>query len=417
MRLDTHKFETKKAEIAEPKVLKELREEFTKIAEISDPVYREYKLSLLKQEAEQYGLSQESCLRLFEAYLQDRKYIPQSPKKWWIPRKTQLAFIEKMFFLALEKGFLVAAAVGLVVYAWEAPMRQKQAHYQAWHIINSARGQQGSGGRIEALQDLNKDGVSLNGLTAKGANLSGIQLEKADLKFANIQNATLACVSQKVNVNTKICSNLQGANLLEVNLQGANLLRVNLQGANLEAANLENINLLKANLKAANLLGVNLKAAKLLFANLEEANLLEANLQAAKLQGTNFKKANLFGANLQAANLLEANLQAANLQAANLQFANLKEANLQDANLQFANLKEANLQDANLTGSDLEGSDLEKAKELTPERVKAAKNWDKAHYDLEFRQKLGLPLEAPKQSPNKAKVKSKKFIGIKSILH
>lgn len=408
MRLDARKFETKKTEIVEPKVLKELREEFTKIAEISDPVYREYKLSLLEQEAEQYGLSKESYLRLFEAYLQDKKYVSQTPKRWWIPLKTQLSFTGKLFFLALEKGFLVAAALGLFIYAWEAPIRQKQAHYHAWQIINSARGQQGSGGRIEALQDLNKDGVSLNGLTAKGANLSGIQLEKADLKFANIQNATLTCVMQNVTVNKKICSNLQGANLLGANLQGANLLKVNLQGANLEAANLETINLLKANLKAANLLGVNLRGAKLLFANLEEANLLEANLQAAQLQGTNFKKANLFGANLQAANLLEANLQTANLQAANLQFANLKEANLQDANLQFTNLKGANFQAANLTGSDLEGADLEKAKELTPERVKAAKNWDKAHYDVEFRQKLGLPPEAPKKLPTKAKVKSKK---------
>jgi uncharacterized protein YjbI with pentapeptide repeats len=375
--LNTQKFEHQQVKIAELESITQLREELSKIANVSDPLEREYKLLLFEKEAEQYGLSKQSYRRLFEAYSQSKKQIPESSKGWWNRRKTQLNFIGKAFSLTLEKGFLVVATIGLAIYIWEAPQRQKQTHYQDWQIINFATGQQGSGGRIEALEDLNNDGVSLNGLTAKGANLSGIQLQKADLRFANIQNSNLGCRGQQANVKMRICSNLQGANLVGVNFRAANLVGANLQTADLENANLEGVNLIKANLKAANLFGTNIQAARLLFASLQEANLLEANLQASELQGANFQKVNLLGANLKATNLKEANFQAANLQATNLQGANLKNANLQ--------------------GADLQGADLQGAKELTPEQVKTAKNWDKANYDPEFRRKLGLISQVPRK--------------------
>jgi uncharacterized protein YjbI with pentapeptide repeats len=363
-----------KIDIIEQKILEQLQEEFAKIADISQPLHREYILALLEQESEKYGLSKESYRRLFEVYIQE-KQNSKEPQKRYLPILTssQFKLIRKCFFCTLEKSVLISAAIGLFFYIWEAPIRQKQEHYQIWQMVNAAGAQEGGGGRIDALQDLNKDGVSLNGLIAKQANLSGIQLQKADLTFANLQDAILTCKPQE-NKNKK-CSNLEGADLSNANLKGTNFKEANLKAVNFEEVNLEEANLIKADLQRANFFGANLKKAKLLFTQLQGANLTEVNLQEAKLEGANLKKANLLGADLNNSNFLQADLQAANLQATNLQGANFRLANLQ--------------------GSDLEGANLEQAQQLTPEQVKSAKNWDKAHYDPTFREKLGLPPELP----------------------
>ncbi|MEG4506812.1 pentapeptide repeat-containing protein [Microcoleus sp. F6_B4] len=50
----------------------------------------------------------------------------------------------------------------------------------------------------------------------------------------------------------------------------------------------------------------------------------------------------------------------------------------------------ANLSGANLSDADLSLANLSGAKNLTPEQVKSAKNWQKARYDEDFHKKLGL---------------------------
>ncbi|WP_035352191.1 hypothetical protein [Edaphobacter aggregans] len=61
------------------------------------------------------------------------------------------------FVEVLERlgSFSVLAAV--IFYFSESGNRVKQRHYQAWQVINTAQGKGGSGGRIEALQELNAD--------------------------------------------------------------------------------------------------------------------------------------------------------------------------------------------------------------------------------------------------------------------
>lgn len=268
----------------EPEEVKKLRDKFAKIADISDPLHREYEFALLEQEAKQYGISMESYRRLFEVYLRDKEHIPDQPKKWgvpdwanWfisLPPKTKVALLRKGFFIALEKGVLITVAAALVRYFWEAPKREKQAHYQAWQMINSAQGQQGSGGRIEALQDLNKDGVSLNGLSAKNANLEDINLEKAQLFAANLQGANLKD------------ANLQKAYLRRTNLHLAILYRANLEGASLREANLREAHLREANLEGANLEGASLDGAYLWGANLKGANLKRVDLTLEQVKST-----------------------------------------------------------------------------------------------------------------------------------
>ena len=255
--------------------------------------------------------------------------------------------------------------------------------------------------------DLSKS--NLRGADLRGAKLREAKLQEADLMDADLQEADLQGADlqeaklQKANLMEANFgeanlqgANLQGAELVKANLMEAELVKANLQGAELVKANLMKANLMKAELVKANLMKANLQGA-----NLMKANLMEANLQGAELVEANLMEANLVKANLQGANLLIANLWIANLTEANLMEADLKGADLKGADLMEANLKGADLMDADLKGADLKGADLKGAnlhlaKNLTPEQVKIAKNWEDADYQEEFRALLGLPPKSKK---------------------
>jgi uncharacterized protein YjbI with pentapeptide repeats len=113
--------------------------------------------------------------------------------------------------------------------------------YQAWQVVNSAQGKGGSGGRIEALSDLLRQGVSLAGINLDGAWLEGVELA--------------------------------GATLVRGSLQRTNLSKANLAGANLEGADLREAILVTANLAGANLRGADLSGARLSAATLDGADL------------------------------------------------------------------------------------------------------------------------------------------------
>ncbi len=95
---------------------------------------------------------------------------------------------------------------GLIAFASDVPNQQKKSQYEAWQVINSAQGQKGSGGRIQALQDLVQDGVSLTGIIAEDAYLKGIKLKGAELIEANLKNSKLENSDFK-------SADLSGANL------------------------------------------------------------------------------------------------------------------------------------------------------------------------------------------------------------
>lgn len=181
-------------------------------------------------------------------------------------------------------GFLILAPIiwAVVKYRQVAEDQRKAKHYQAWQAISDAQGKSGSGGRIDALQDLHKDGVILAGVDLSGgAYLAEIQLPGAWMGKAN----------------------LKGALLFRANLKGALIPESNLQEARLESANLQEADLIKANLQDADLVCANLQGAFLKESNLQEADLYGANLQRAylvhaELQGADLRRANLEGAYL-----------------------------------------------------------------------------------------------------------------------
>lgn len=144
------------------------------------------------------------------------------------------------------------------------------------------------------------------------------------------------------------------------------------------------------NLKNINLSGADLRDADLTNANLSRALINKANLSRADFTDANLSHAQIGGAKLNRAILSRANLSNSHLANTNLSEAFLSDADLSDANLILVNLSRANLSDANLIGSILIG-----ARPINLGQIKEANNWQKAHYDDDFRKKLGLSPEKP----------------------
>ncbi len=175
-------------------------------------------------------------------------------------RLSRWAFLE---FLGYVGRFVIVVSIASAAYSYvfkrseQLENLRKQKHYQAWQVINSAEGKGGSGGRIDALQDLVRDGVSLMGVNLEAAWLIGADLQNADLRYANLYRAVLESAILKDADLTRArfsylsYADLSDANLTGASLGGAHLYRADLTGANLHRANLSYADLSDANLNHA----------------------------------------------------------------------------------------------------------------------------------------------------------------------
>jgi hypothetical protein len=179
------------------------------------------------------------------------------------------SFLEVLEYLS-SFGVLIA----VIFYFGESGDRLKQKHYQAWQVINTAQGKGGNGGRIEALQELNADRISLVGVDVSGAFLQSIRLQRASLARSNFSAADLRD------------SDLSFADLSDADLRSANLRQSILRSANLERAEMTG-----ADLFGADLAGADLSGATLANADLRHADL--ANLKWSDALDLN--NANIFG--------------------------------------------------------------------------------------------------------------------------
>jgi uncharacterized protein YjbI with pentapeptide repeats len=178
------------------------------------------------------------------------------------------------------------------------------------------------------------------------------------------------CLSEKLRQSFHVNFNLKFEDFSNLELS-----RISYVFVNLSYSSLKNIRMYESNLSRATL-----KEADLTNSSLVGANLIMVDASNAKFIAASLDYANLVMAELKGANLTKASLKSANLTG-----ADLLKANLSGVNLQRANLIGANLTDANLEGADLRGALFD------IEQIKRAKNWDKAIYDPEVREKLGLP--------------------------
>lgn len=192
----------------------------------------------------------------------------------WVFDWTAYALSRWAFLEVLEYLGILSVLVAVVFYFAESGDRRKQKHYQAWQVINTAQGKGGSGGRIEALQELNQDHQPLVGLDAPGAFLQGVQLPGANL---------LRC-------------NLEAADLRDSRLPSSELAYANLHAANLRSSDLRQARLRNATLEDADLVGANLAGSDLAGANLDNADLRNALLGDARWQKIrSIQGANIYG--------------------------------------------------------------------------------------------------------------------------
>jgi hypothetical protein len=176
------------------------------------------------------------------------------------------SFLEVLEYLG---SFSVLVAV--IFWFGDSRHRMQQRHYEAWQVINTAQGKGGSGGRIEALEELNADHVALTGVDVSSAFLQGIRLAGARLAR----------------------SSFSAADLRDSDLHSADLTWSGLHFANLRESNLRHVVFDHADLSDADLSGSDLTGARFDGANLTDADLHDADLsgigwqQIAAIHGAN----------------------------------------------------------------------------------------------------------------------------------
>lgn len=181
--------------------------------------------------------------------------LPFSAMEWgseWLAY-----FLSNWKFLeVLEYLGSLSVLVAVLFYFSESADRTKQKHYQAWQVVNTAQGKGGSGGRIEALQELNADHVPLVGVDVSGAFLQRINLAGASLLRSNFNSADL----RESDFDR---ADFTDADLRSANFRGSNLAHANFHGADLRDSDLTSADLTDANLAGASADDVDFHGASL----------------------------------------------------------------------------------------------------------------------------------------------------------
>lgn len=160
------------------------------------------------------------------------------------------------FLEVLEYLGSFSVLIGVIFWFSESGDRVMQRHYQAWQVINTAQGKGGSGGRIEALEELNADRVPLTGVDVSSAFLQGLRLPHARLARSSLSAADL----RDCDLNW---ADLTWADLHDANLRNAILIGVIFDHANLQNGDFSGADLAQSSLAGADLSNADLRTADL----------------------------------------------------------------------------------------------------------------------------------------------------------
>jgi hypothetical protein len=208
--------------------------------------------------------------------------------EWIVYYLKRWAFVE-FLEVAGRFGVLVAA----ITYLLGADERAKLKYYQAWQVINSARGSSGDGGRRRAIMDLHADGHRLVGLNVRGANISDLNLRAAFLGGAEMDSVTL--VDSDFSYAMLPGSRLQDAFLLRtdftsvefqgVDLRGAEMYGVSFCGASFHGGTLRGADLLDVSVDSAFFTGADLR--DMTFSSVQSVNYAAiSSVRYANVAGT-----------------------------------------------------------------------------------------------------------------------------------
>jgi hypothetical protein len=174
---------------------------------------------------------------------------------------------------ALEYAGNLSLLVAVIFYFAETGDRTQARHYEAWQVINTAQGKGGSGGRIDALEQLNDDHVPLVGVDVSDAYLQEVELESADLRRSTLRGADLKK------------SRLKKADLEEADMTFANFREADMRRINLTDAIAKNVDFNGADLTGATLSGTNLDGTDLRHANIANVIWDRVSLTGARIAG------------------------------------------------------------------------------------------------------------------------------------
>jgi uncharacterized protein YjbI with pentapeptide repeats len=157
-----------------------------------------------------------------------------------------------------------------------------------------------------------------------------------------------------------------GPDLLEATLRRVDLSGLDLSGCDMYRADLH---------------GTNFEEARLVKVRAREADLSSAALTKADLEAAQMQRANLEDARLRGARLISTKLQDAKAQHAAFEGAALQEANFDGADLRAAAFRDADLNNTFFRGTVFDEPALRSI-------VADAKNWQKANFDPDVRERL-----------------------------
>ncbi len=192
----------------------------------------------------------------------------------WVFDWVAFALSKWTFLAVLQHLQVFSVLIAAIFYFSESGDRVKQKHYQAWQVINTAQGKGGSGGRVEALQELNADGIWLVGVDLSGAFLQGINLEHGRLLRSNFSGADMRN------------SHFVSADFSDANCHAANFRDSTLRNAVFSRADLED-----SDFSFADLVGADFAGADLANTDLRDSEI--DNVRWQKIRA--IKGANIYG--------------------------------------------------------------------------------------------------------------------------
>jgi uncharacterized protein YjbI with pentapeptide repeats len=200
---------------------------------------------------------------------------------YWLSR---VALLEVLEYIG-KLGILLAA----IAYIYPGCDERKQAaedltkskHYVAWQTLNSAVGKSGNAGRVDALMDLNKDGVSLIGLDISNVTFErNLILTNAQLEYAKLDGSQING------------SDFSDAIMWNVVLANATCSCVRFRNANLDNANVTNATFIGCDFSSSSLFALNCSNTTFKFCNFVNSHISFS--AKATFAGCNFANCNVW---------------------------------------------------------------------------------------------------------------------------
>ena len=243
-----------------------------------------------------------------------RRWCSTTSRERWAAFKEKFSKLASWLDNCAVVKLLKALSAFSVVFAvafWfsEMPKRRqaeddsrKTKHYQAWTVINSARGTRSDGGRTKAVTELLADGVPLTGIDLSHALLLKLVAPNPEFESTN-QSEFFAHSAEFTEADFRDTrlqerSDLKGATFNKVLLGNAQFRGAFLQKSKFRGASGTNTSFYRTALDGADFTEASLEAPDLTEATLNNAEFVLADLLYAKLRGANVRGASFWGADL-----------------------------------------------------------------------------------------------------------------------